>query len=76
MAKIQIYDCGCVATRPKDPSCATYGTRFRVYHTVNYVMLKCRDCGRIHHFALSKPNVQLIRYTGRETEEDDKNGMD
>ena len=69
--KIEIYDCGCVPTRPKDPSCNTYGTRWRLYITVNSIKAKCRDCGRMHTFVLARPGVQTVQYLRGE----DKNGI-
>lgn len=54
-----IFDCGCRPGRPKDVSCKSYGTRFRVYTTSTHVILKCRDCGRMFHFELRRPGVQI-----------------
>lgn len=70
---IFIYDCGCVISRPKDPSCRSYGTRWRVFLTSKCIKLKCRDCGRIHSFDLLKPGVQRIGFEG--AEEMDKDGV-
>jgi len=72
MSTITIYDCGCVTHRPKEQSCKTYGTRWRVYMTVDKqgnilkMLLKCRDCGRLRHFLLSANNPVLIQYQDKE----------
>lgn len=68
---IWIYDCGCVASRPKEQSCKSFGTRWRVYLTPKSLRLKCRDCGRMHFFELAKAGVQITRFEGKE--EMDKN---
>ena len=62
----EIYDCGCVVSRPKETSCKSYGTRWRVYISTKFVILKCRDCARRHHFQLLKPEVQMIQMGNRE----------
>jgi hypothetical protein len=46
----QIYDCGCVVGRPQNQHCKSYGTRWRAYLTTQFVILKCRDCGKYHKF--------------------------
>ncbi len=68
--KISIYDCGCVSTRPKDPSVKSYGTRWRAYITRLAVKLKCRDCGRVHTFELKKEGVQMIKFGDKNSEEE------
>ena len=76
MPTIQIYDCGCVITRPKEASCKTYGTRWRVYVTGLKILLKCRDCGRLRHFVLKVDSPVLVQYTEKEEEinmEDEEN---
>lgn len=56
-----IYDCGCIPSRPKETSCNSYGTRWRVYESKHYIILRCRDCGRLHHFQLLKTGVQVVQ---------------
>jgi hypothetical protein len=76
--KIEIYDCGCVTSRPKEESCRSFGTRWRLYLSLNpsggaiKIICKCRDCGRVRHFELdkSKQNPTLIQY--QEVEKDGK----
>jgi len=69
MVTISIYDCGCVPSRPKEQSCRTYGTRWRVYTTIGKIVLKCRDCGRVRHFLLKgNNNPVLIQYGEKEVE--------
>lgn len=63
---ITIFDCGCVPSRPKEPTCKSYGTRWRAYITANKILLKCRDCGRIRHFILSGNNPVIIQYGDKE----------
>ena len=75
MAKIEIYDCGCVKTRPKEQSCKSYGTRWRAYLTIKFVKLKCRDCGRLHSFQLQREGVQTIQWMELKDEEDDEDEM-
>ena len=65
-----IYDCGCVISRPKNPMCKTYGTRWKVYLGVGVITLRCRDCGRLHQFSLNRSGVQSICFSI--IEEDDK----
>jgi hypothetical protein len=60
MNKIMIYDCGCVKSRPHKPSCKSYGTRWKVYKTPNYLILKCRDCNKKHVFEIKNDNVRLV----------------
>lgn len=69
---IEIFDCGCVINRPKEASCKSYGTRFRIYTSINKdgvaikLLLKCRDCGRMRHFVLQGNNPVLIQYLGKD----------
>jgi hypothetical protein len=65
----EIYDCGCVVNRPKEASCKAFGTRWRVYISRNFIILKCRDCGRRHKFQLVRNGVQMIQF-GLKEEED------
>lgn len=70
--RIQIFDCGCCVSRPKEQSCTSYGTRWRVYISTDKtgkilkILLKCRDCGRLRHFALGPNNPVLIQYQDKE----------
>ena len=70
---INIFDCGCVLGRPKEQSCRSYGTRWRVYCSTTpdgrfkKILLKCRDCGRLRHFVLTENNPVLIQYGKIET---------
>lgn len=63
---IQIYDCGCVPSRPKEQSCRSYGTRWRVYMTAKSMKLRCLDCNRLRSFDLIPMGPQTIRYMGQE----------
>lgn len=80
MVTVSIYDCGCVITRPKEQSCRSYGTRWRVYIAINKgdvagkIMLKCRDCGRMRHFVLTGVNPVMIQY--QKLEEIDLGGVE
>lgn len=77
-SKIIIYDCGCVPTRPKEQSCRSFGTRWRIYTSLDQngmaikLILRCRDCGRIRHFVLSGKNPVLIQYSKLESEDKDE----
>lgn len=72
MATVNIYDCGCVETRPREQSCRAFGTRWRVYVAISKgllptkILLKCRDCGRMRHFQLSGINPVMIQYMDKE----------
>lgn len=72
MGTINIFDCGCVETRPKEQSCRSYGSRWRVYIAIDKntvpvkLILRCRDCGKVRHFILSGQNPALIQYTGKQ----------
>jgi hypothetical protein len=66
MGTIAIYDCGCVVSRPTDQNCKSYGTRWRVYTTAIHVIMKCRDCGKMHHFELRRPGMQVGFYGPKE----------
>lgn len=68
-----IFDCGCIPSRPKEASCRSYGTRWRCFLTSKTVKLKCRDCGRIYTFALSREGIQTTHFDGRE--EMDRDGV-
>ena len=69
---IEIYDCGCVVSRPKESSCKSYGTRWRIYVAVTKdevaakLLLKCRDCGRMRHFVLSGNNPAIVQFGPKE----------
>ena len=71
-SKIEIYDCGCVVTRPKEQSCRSFGTRWRAYTSLSKdgsiakLLLKCRDCGRLRHFVLTGKNPAMIQYMDKE----------
>lgn len=65
-SKWEIYDCGCVNGRPKDQHCRMFGTRWRAYLTNIHVILKCRDCGRMHQFELRRGGVALTTYEAAE----------
>jgi len=62
LGTINIYDCGCVQSRPREQSCKNFGTRWRVYVTKLHIILKCRDCGRLHHFELRRPGIQVMMF--------------
>lgn len=74
--RISIFDCGCVPSRPKEQTCNSYGTRWRAYLTLNNegnaikVLLKCRDCGRIRHFALLGVNNPILIQYGSKGDDD------
>lgn len=78
MTTINIYDCGCVSSRPKEQSCRAYGTRWRVYTSIGKdgnavkIILRCRDCGRIRHFTLTGLNPVLIQYSKGEDTNDEE----
>lgn len=67
-----IYDCGCVKTRPKEQSCKTYGTRWRAYITTRHLILRCRDCARVHEFELLKHSVERTNYIFNKKQGDEK----
>lgn len=76
MVTIQIYDCGCVESRPKNQHCKSYGTRWRNYLGLNYegqatkIIMKCRDCGRVRHFILlNTKQPSIIQYGTKDEEE-------
>ena len=75
MGTINIYDCGCVVSRPRTATCNTYGTRWRVYTTMGMsstllkIVLKCRDCGRVRHFVLAGTNNPVMIQYGQVEEE-------
>jgi hypothetical protein len=56
-----VFDCNCVATRPKQSR--LYGARWRVYLNMNSLNLRCLDCGRVHTFQLMRRGVQVVRYS-------------
>lgn len=56
--RYKMYDCGCVTTRPKESR--YYASRWRVYISEHYVILKCLDCGRTHHYLLKNQNIQIM----------------
>jgi hypothetical protein len=59
---ISIFDCGCVPNRPKESSCKSYGTRWRVFLATKVIKLKCRDCGRVYNFDLVREGVQRTEF--------------
>ena len=62
-----MFDCGCVTTRPRDSK--YFASRWRIYMSMNMIMLKCKDCGRVHHFELKKPYSVITSYSCREAVE-------
>jgi len=58
--RIMMFDCGCVVTRPRDSR--YYAARWKVYTTVNYIILKCLDCGKIRRFEMKRPGPQIVQY--------------
>lgn len=54
-----IYDCGCVATRPKNSN--YYGSRWKVYRSTGFIMLKCKDCKRVYHYKLLQRDVTSMK---------------
>lgn len=63
-----VYDCGCVESRPRVITCKSFGTRWRAYTSEQHVILKCRDCGRMQHFELRRPGVQVTMFGNQEPE--------
>lgn len=66
-----MYDCGCVISRPKDSK--YFASRWRIYMSQNMIMLKCKDCGRVHHFELKKPYSSVTSYSYKEDVESGEN---
>ena len=62
MGTINIYDCGCVLSRPHLSSCNNYGTRWRAYLTKGHIKLRCRDCGKIHTFEFIKVKLESEKH--------------
>ena len=55
----KLFDCGCVSSRPR--SATTYACRWRIYRSLNFLVLKCRDCGRMRYFELKRVDEDICR---------------
>jgi RNase P subunit RPR2 len=53
-----MFDCECVPSRPE--TAKVYATRWKTYRSLNYIVLKCRDCGRMYHFEIRYPGERVI----------------
>jgi hypothetical protein len=56
----KLFDCGCVQSRPR--TATVFACRWRVYRSLNFIVLKCRDCGRVRHFALRRVDEEVCGY--------------
>lgn len=56
----EMYDCGCVKTRPTTSK--YYARRWKVYMTNSYMILKCMDCGVMKYYRLRSPAPEITRF--------------
>ena len=72
---IEYYDCSCVLTRRKESR--YYAARWKIKKSTHWIILRCLDCGRTHHFRLLRPDIQVTTYEPAERNVDfkeDENG--
>ena len=60
VATIEYYDCGCVLTRRRESR--YFAARWKIKKSKGWIILRCLDCGRTHHFQLLKAEIQITTY--------------
>jgi len=54
----KMFDCGCIVSRPINSK--FYACRWKIYRSLNYIVLRCKDCGKMYHFELKYYDERVL----------------